>query len=214
MLLLRAPDSLHQNDATDVDLDDYEALWDLAEELGEVRRRGITEGEIDSLPTRKFKSPGSDDEASDASAAEPRALQCQICLVDFENGDCLRCIPCKHDFHKDCLDEWLKRHSRSSGQPLSLLRHSQSSGQSLALLRPSRSSGQPLALLRHSRSSGQPLSLLRHSRSSGQPLALLRETLPEFRPTPGPAETLPEFRPTPGPAERDTPGVQANPWPC
>ena len=80
-----------------------QGLWELAERLGEVRRRGISEDQLNQLPTLKFKSPN-----VEAAATGAGSTQCQICLVDFENGDCLRCIPCKHDFHKDCIDEWLK----------------------------------------------------------------------------------------------------------
>nr|KAG5687028.1 hypothetical protein BaRGS_002401 [Batillaria attramentaria] len=104
MLLLRAPDTLNEGG---VDLEDYEGLWELAERLGEVRRRGITEEEINQLPTHKFKSESAKVEFG-AAAAEANAVQCQICLVDFEVGDSLRSIPCKHDFHKGCIDEWLK----------------------------------------------------------------------------------------------------------
>ncbi|KAK7462655.1 hypothetical protein BaRGS_00038306 [Batillaria attramentaria] len=107
MLLLRAPDTLNEGG---VDLEDYEGLWELAERLGEVRRRGITEEEINQLPTHKFKSESAKVEFG-AAAAEANAVQCQICLVDFEVGDSLRSIPCKHDFHKGCIDEWLKRNA-------------------------------------------------------------------------------------------------------
>ncbi|XP_076436259.1 uncharacterized protein LOC143275854 [Babylonia areolata] len=107
MLLLRAPDTLNHNEAG-VDLDDYDGLWELAERLGEVRRRGITEDQIRRLPTHKFRGQGC--EASMMASSAGKA-QCQICLVEFENGDCLRSIPCKHDFHKDCIDEWLKRNA-------------------------------------------------------------------------------------------------------
>ncbi|KAL8562988.1 hypothetical protein ACOMHN_004680 [Nucella lapillus] len=104
MLLLRAPDTLHQNEGG-LDLEDYEGLWELAERLGEVQRRGITEEQISRLPTHKFRL--SDSQASSVAGSR----QCQICLVDFDNGDCLRSIPCRHDFHKDCIDEWLKRNA-------------------------------------------------------------------------------------------------------
>ncbi|KNA05746.1 hypothetical protein SOVF_187580 [Spinacia oleracea] len=34
---------------------------------------------------------------------------CPICLSDFSAKETLRCIPeCKHCFHADCIDEWLK----------------------------------------------------------------------------------------------------------
>lgn len=106
MFLLRAPDSQYQNDGG-VDLEDYESLWDLAERLGEVRHRGISEDQINQIPTLKFKTQNGEA----AAVADSAMQQCQICLVDFENGDCLRHIPCKHDFHKDCIDTWLKRNA-------------------------------------------------------------------------------------------------------
>merc|ERR1711896_59699 len=33
--------------------------------------------------------------------------RCCICLGDFEKKDKIRELPCKHMFHKDCVDEWL-----------------------------------------------------------------------------------------------------------
>ena len=34
---------------------------------------------------------------------------CPICIVDFEEGDDLRVLPCegKHRFHQECVDQWL-----------------------------------------------------------------------------------------------------------
>ena len=34
----------------------------------------------------------------------------QICLCDFESGDILRQLPCKHEFHQPCIDSWMDRH--------------------------------------------------------------------------------------------------------
>lgn len=32
---------------------------------------------------------------------------CGVCLVDFDNGDELRVLPCGHFFHRECIDHWL-----------------------------------------------------------------------------------------------------------
>lgn len=50
---------------------------------------------------------------------------CPICIVDFEEGDDLRQLPCegKHCFHQDCVDPWLLELSSSCP----ICRHGESS---------------------------------------------------------------------------------------
>ncbi|KAL8567621.1 hypothetical protein ACOMHN_054434 [Nucella lapillus] len=93
-------------------------MRDMAESLEAMQERvltgeeqpGLTEEEINLLPTRMFSSQGQ--EPGDATrGGEQEIEQCQICLLDLEDGDTLRCIPCIHHFHSHCLDEWVKRHA-------------------------------------------------------------------------------------------------------
>ncbi|KAI4317219.1 hypothetical protein L6164_025109 [Bauhinia variegata] len=35
--------------------------------------------------------------------------QCRVCLSEFEEGEKVRNLKCKHTFHKDCLDKWLQQ---------------------------------------------------------------------------------------------------------
>lgn len=39
--------------------------------------------------------------------------QCYICLVEYEDGDEVRVLPCHHEFHRLCIDKWLKEIHRS-----------------------------------------------------------------------------------------------------
>ncbi|XP_005098687.1 uncharacterized protein LOC101863671 isoform X1 [Aplysia californica] len=85
--------------------EDYEQLLALAEQIGEVNR-GLSKSELDKLPTSKHRCDSS--EGAEAGAGSADSQQCNICLNDYENGDRKRNLPCKHDFHKDCVDQWLK----------------------------------------------------------------------------------------------------------
>lgn len=39
----------------------------------------------------------------------PNDSTCPICLSEYRSKDTIRCIPyCRHCFHADCIDEWLR----------------------------------------------------------------------------------------------------------
>ncbi|GAX78647.1 hypothetical protein CEUSTIGMA_g6085.t1 [Chlamydomonas eustigma] len=61
-------------------------------------------GQVD----RPAQSISADTEGSTEAADSDTT--CIVCLLDYEDGDILRQLPCKHDFHKDCIDSWMKHH--------------------------------------------------------------------------------------------------------
>lgn len=42
--------------------------------------------------------------------------RCYICLVEYEEGDSVRVLPCHHEFHRSCIDKWLKEIHRYAYQ--------------------------------------------------------------------------------------------------
>ncbi|CAG8793488.1 20297_t:CDS:2 [Cetraspora pellucida] len=55
-------------------------------------------GTVDYFPTKIFYS-------SKRKENEPQ--ECVVCLEDYNDGDKLRILPCKHEFHVECIDSFL-----------------------------------------------------------------------------------------------------------
>jgi hypothetical protein len=69
---------------------------------GEAPRMvAATEEQISHLATVTYES----DESGES-------LSCAVCLSDFCDGETLRSLPCGHQFHVDCCDQWLGRSRR------------------------------------------------------------------------------------------------------
>jgi len=79
--------------------ENYEALLNLAERLGDAKPRGLTKLEIEQLPSYKFNQDS-------VHAADQTT--CVVCMCDFESRNLLRVLPCSHEFHARCVDKWLK----------------------------------------------------------------------------------------------------------
>ncbi|CAM6018254.1 unnamed protein product [Sphagnum balticum] len=59
---------------------------------------GMSSTEVKALPSFVFKCVGE---------GRGTAETCAICLEDYEAGENLRLLPCRHEFHVDCIDQWL-----------------------------------------------------------------------------------------------------------
>ncbi|XP_055648790.1 E3 ubiquitin-protein ligase RNF38-like isoform X2 [Falco peregrinus] len=85
-------------DVEDGEVENYEALLNLAERLGEAKPRGLTKADIEQLPSYRFN----------LSNHQSEQTLCVVCMCDFEPRQLLRVLPCNHEFHAKCVDKWLK----------------------------------------------------------------------------------------------------------
>jgi len=65
----------------------------------EPEPRLLTENEVQRLQTHTFVAAASHENAT--------AETCAICLDDYEEGEKLRVLECRHSFHPACIDPWL-----------------------------------------------------------------------------------------------------------
>ncbi|XP_012687304.1 E3 ubiquitin-protein ligase RNF38 [Clupea harengus] len=85
-------------DVDDGEVENYEALLNLAERLGEAKPRGLLKADIEQLPSYRFNPTNHQSEQT----------LCVVCMCDFESRQLLRVLPCNHEFHAKCVDKWLK----------------------------------------------------------------------------------------------------------
>ncbi|KAG6773667.1 hypothetical protein POTOM_020960 [Populus tomentosa] len=70
--------------------------------LGEVvgtESRGLSADTIASLPSINYKTGSSQNGSNDS---------CVICRLDYEDGETLTLLSCKHSYHSECINNWLK----------------------------------------------------------------------------------------------------------
>lgn len=73
----------------------YEQLLNLEDNVGKVSK-GLTEQQIDNLPTIKYHQKISKD-----------IDKCIICMEEFKRREKVKALPCGHIFHHNCIKEWL-----------------------------------------------------------------------------------------------------------
>ncbi|GKD42998.1 probable E3 ubiquitin-protein ligase RHG1A isoform X1 [Tanacetum coccineum] len=88
----------HRDMRLDIDNMSYEELLALEERIGNVNT-GLTEEKITKhlilkqyvIETGRVVAP------------------CCICQEEYNDGDDLGALECKHDFHRDCIKQWLQQ---------------------------------------------------------------------------------------------------------
>nr|XP_034598936.1 E3 ubiquitin ligase BIG BROTHER-related-like isoform X2 [Setaria viridis] len=84
----------------DVDPDEYsyEELIALGEVVG-TESKGLSADTIGSLPSVTYQAQ---------DKQEGNMEQCVICRVEFDEGESLVALPCKHPYHSECINQWLQ----------------------------------------------------------------------------------------------------------
>lgn len=84
----------------DVDPDEYsyEELIALGEVVG-TESKGLAADTIASLPWVTYQAQDKQDDNME---------QCVICRVEFDEGESLVALPCKHPYHSECINQWLQ----------------------------------------------------------------------------------------------------------
>ena len=73
-------------------------LLRLSEQIGDARANtGLCRHQINMLPLRVH-----------GGLQAGRDVACNICMCDYETGDNLRMLPCFHEFHQACIDQWIQ----------------------------------------------------------------------------------------------------------
>ncbi|ESQ47896.1 hypothetical protein EUTSA_v10021098mg [Eutrema salsugineum] len=85
-------------DEMDPDELSYEELLALGEIVG-TESRGLSADTIATLPSKRYKD-GDNQNGTNES--------CVICRLDYEDNDDLILLPCKHSYHSECINNWLK----------------------------------------------------------------------------------------------------------
>ena len=92
-----------------------------------MRNRGISNDLLHRLPFFTYIPPTNtntnNDDDNDNTDENNDDVSCRICLLEYEEGDVLRLLPCFHKYHKDCVDKWFKMGDKCPICKTSIVQH-------------------------------------------------------------------------------------------
>lgn len=88
----------HRDMRLDVDNMSYEELLALEERIGNVSTGLSEEAIVSRLKRQKYVLSKTDD---------PETEPCSICREEYKNGEDLGALECGHNFHTECIKQWL-----------------------------------------------------------------------------------------------------------
>lgn len=68
------------------------------------QNEGLNKDSLGDIPLIEFKK--------DMTLKEEEQEKCAVCLIEFEDKEKIKQLPCKHMFHPGCIDTWLVRNSK------------------------------------------------------------------------------------------------------
>lgn len=78
--------------------------WDCAT-MGKAKRRGSMMSELGSV--EEVEEVGGSAASLSRAVNNPDLLSCRVCLLDYEDEELVKTLPCMHRFHGECIDRWL-----------------------------------------------------------------------------------------------------------
>ncbi|KAL4080852.1 hypothetical protein J3A83DRAFT_84976 [Scleroderma citrinum] len=89
-------------------LDSFEALWELAEFLGQVKPPTASKEDIERSGLEVIQASSLEEYEKTERVANNCTERCLICLDDYAPEENVRVLACKHAFHQACVDKWLE----------------------------------------------------------------------------------------------------------
>ena len=80
----------------------------VGELMGQVKPPTATAEEVEKSGLKVFDASAIKGMVGNGEILDGSAERCLVCLSDFEEGEECRLLGCRHVFHKDCVDQWIK----------------------------------------------------------------------------------------------------------